>query len=131
MWAWMGALGVAWEDGMVSPSYNVYVLTGAVLNPRYYDYLCRVPVHVSELTKFSKGIWKSRLRLYPDSFFEISTPLPPLSEQERIADFIEGEIGKVDVLIRKIQEAIDRLKEYRTALISAAITGEIDVRGTQ
>jgi len=128
MWAWMGALGIASEEGMASPSYNVYVLITGFLNPRYYDYLCRVPVHVSELTKFSKGIWKSRLRLYPDEFYEITTSLPPKIEQERIAEFLDNEDSKVNVLVKTIGEAIDHLKEYRTALISAAVTGKIDVR---
>lgn len=128
MWAWMGALGVAWQEGMVSPSYNVYALSCGILDPRYYELLCRVPVHISELTKFSKGVWKSRLRLYPEEFYEISTPLPPLVEQKQIADFISGKVGEIAVLIQKNQAAIDRLKEYRAALISAAVTGKIDFR---
>ena len=88
MWAWMAALGISRKDGMVSSSYNVYVPTRAVLNPRYYDYLCRIPIYVTELTRFSKVIWKSRLRFYPEGFYEISTPLPSKTEQEMIADFI-------------------------------------------
>jgi type I restriction enzyme S subunit len=128
MWAWMGALGMAREDGMVSPSYNVYAMTSSVLNPRYYDYLCREPIHVTEITRLSKGIWKSRLRLYPDAFSEIATPLPPIAEQVVIADFIDREVSKLNALGKTISEAIDRLKEYRAALISAAVTGKIDVR---
>ena len=44
------------------------------------------------------------------------------------AIFLDREISKIDGLIAKVQESIDRLKEYRTALISAAVTGQIDVR---
>jgi len=54
--------------------------------------------------------------------------VPPKDEQHRIADFLDRETAKIDALISKIQEAIERLKEYRTALISAAVTGKIDVR---
>jgi type I restriction enzyme S subunit len=128
MWAWMGALGIAREEGMVSPSYNVYAMKSSVLNPSYYDYLCREPIYVTEITRLSKGIWKSRLRLYPDAFYEIATPLPPIAEQAVIADFIDREVSNLNVLGRTISEAIDRLKEYRTALISATVTGKIDVR---
>jgi len=53
---------------------------------------------------------------------------PPLSEQQAIADFLDCETAKIDALITKVQEAIKRLKEYGTALISAAVTGKIDVR---
>jgi type I restriction enzyme S subunit len=55
--------------------------------------------------------------------------VPPPEEQERVADWIEQEVARWDALMRKIRDAIDRLKELRTALISAAVTGKIDVRG--
>jgi len=54
--------------------------------------------------------------------------LPPITEQQAIAAFLDREIGKIDTLIAKMEEAIVKLKEYRTALISAAVTGKIDVR---
>jgi len=50
------------------------------------------------------------------------------SEQQAIADHLDRETARIDALIAKVQEAIERLKEYRTALISAAVTGKIDVR---
>ncbi len=54
--------------------------------------------------------------------------LPPLPEQRAIATFLDRETTQIDALIAKVQEAISRLKELRTALISAAVTGKIDVR---
>ena len=53
---------------------------------------------------------------------------PAMSEQQAIVDFVDRETAKLDALVAKVQEAIDRLKELRTALISAAVTGRIDVR---
>lgn len=58
----------------------------------------------------------------------IRAPVPPEKEQQAIADFLDRETAKIDALIAKVGEAIERLKEYRTALISAAVTGKIDVR---
>jgi len=55
--------------------------------------------------------------------------LPKSLDQESIAQFLDHETAKIDSLTAKIREGIDRLKEYRTALISAAVTGKIDVRG--
>ncbi|MEI7695575.1 MAG: restriction endonuclease subunit S, partial [Chlorobium sp.] len=61
--------------------------------------------------------------IYPEVF-----PLPPLPEQQAIAAFLDRETAKIDTLSAKVLTAIERLKEYRTALISAAVTGKIDVR---
>ncbi|MEP0773113.1 MAG: restriction endonuclease subunit S [Acidobacteriota bacterium] len=54
--------------------------------------------------------------------------IPSPDEQRAIAAFLDRETAKIDALIAKIREAIERLQEYRTALISAAVTGKIDVR---
>ncbi len=53
---------------------------------------------------------------------------PPFAEQRAIADFLDRETEKIDALVAKVREAIGWLKELRTALISAAVTGKIDVR---
>lgn len=53
---------------------------------------------------------------------------PPFPDQQAIATFLDRETGKIDALIAKVETAITKLKEYRTALISAAVTGKIDVR---
>jgi type I restriction enzyme S subunit len=55
--------------------------------------------------------------------------VPPPSEQDAIAAYLDCETARLDALIAKAQEMIERLQEYRTALISAAVTGKIDVRG--
>ncbi|CAK0743996.1 type I restriction enzyme, S subunit [Gammaproteobacteria bacterium] len=60
---------------------------------------------------------------------EISIPLPPLPEQILIASFLDRETSKIDALTTEAKRAIDLLKESRSALISAAVTGKIDVRG--
>ena len=53
---------------------------------------------------------------------------PPMSEQRDITSYLDRETAKIDALVAKVREAIERLKELRTALISAAVTGKIDVR---
>lgn len=58
----------------------------------------------------------------------IPVALPAPREQDPIAAFIDRETARIDELVAKVRDAIDRLKELRTALISAAVTGKIDVR---
>jgi type I restriction enzyme S subunit len=55
--------------------------------------------------------------------------LPPNSEQQQIVEAINAELVRLDTLTTEAQRAIDLLQERRTALISAAVTGQIDVRG--
>lgn len=77
MWAWMGALGTAKEDGICSPAYGVYApRKNMPYSHRYFDYLFRTTKAVSEMTRNSKGIVSSRLRLYPKDFFQITIALP-------------------------------------------------------
>lgn len=61
----------------------------------------------------------------------IMVALPPLSEQKAIVDLIDQLTIEIDELVGKICEGIERLREYRTALITTAVTGQIDVRGRQ
>lgn len=56
------------------------------------------------------------------------TPIPPRAEQDKIAEFLACEAAKFDTLTTEAQHAIDLLQERRIALISAAVTGQIDVR---
>ena len=60
---------------------------------------------------------------------EIWIALPPREEQTAIATFLDNETAKLDTLMAQAQSAITLLQERRTALISAAVTGQIDVRG--
>ena len=53
--------------------------------------------------------------------------VPPISEQRAIAAFLDRETVRIDTLVTKIRETIDRLREFRSALITAAVTGQIDV----
>ena len=57
-----------------------------------------------------------------------SLPTPPISEQTSIATYLDRETAKIDKLTDKVEQVIERLQEYRTALITAAVTGKIDVR---
>lgn len=65
----------------------------------------------------------------PEEFIKnFKIGVPPLEEQTKIVNFLDRETEKIDTFINKISAQIEKLKEYRTALISAAVTGKIDVR---
>jgi len=76
----------------------------------------------------AKGV--TRFGLGFGAFNSASIPIPPLQEQQAIANYLDRETSQIDNLIEKTKQSIEYLKEYRTALISSAVTGKIDVRGT-
>jgi type I restriction enzyme S subunit len=70
----------------------------------------------------------SREGLNFDQVGNMNIVLPPLDEQEKIAESVAAERTKIDSLVAKVERAVELLKEYRIALISAAVTGKIDLR---
>ena len=63
-----------------------------------------------------------------DFLLSLSFLAPSLGEQQAIAAFLDEHTEQIDVLGSRVEAAIERLQEYRTALITAAVTGKIDVR---
>jgi type I restriction enzyme S subunit len=126
LWAWMGAMGISKVEGIVSPAYNVYQPRPRI-DPSFVDALARIPIFAQEVTRYSKGVWSSRLRLYPEGFFEVFFPVPPINEQRAIVEYISKETAKLDALRVATELSIALIKERRSALISAAVTGQIDI----
>jgi restriction endonuclease S subunit len=74
----------------------------------------------------TQGIGVPDLGLNEISRFPV--PLPPSSEQQDIADYLDEKEATLRSLAKRVNDGIEQLHEYRSALISAAVTGKIDVR---
>lgn len=127
LWAWMGAMGISPLAGIVSPDYHVYTSKGELLT-EYVDLLCRSRPFVAEVSRWSKGVWSSRLRLYPENFFEMRLPVPPHDEQAAIVRAVEAEQRKANALRENLQLSIVLAKERRAALITAAVAGQLNIK---
>jgi len=97
---------------------------GPTLRPEYLLYVFRTMGH--EFRRLTMG--STHQTIYMPDVGGFSTPIPPVAEQDRIVAAIREETARIDALVAKVRDAIERLKELRTALISAAVTGKIDVR---
>lgn len=121
MLAWKGSLGVTNTDGIVSPAYCVYKPSSRIY-PEYYHYLFRTSLYTSIFRLYSKGIIDSRLRLYSPYFFGITTLIPSLSEQQKIATYLDKVCGEVDEMIALQEQMIEELKAYKQSVITEAVT---------
>jgi type I restriction enzyme S subunit len=102
--------------------------TGNQLNSDYLLALLSSEMFVAHFAPETTGV--SVPHISPEQIYNFVIPVPPIREQDRVADFISTETAKFDTLTAEAQRAIDLLQERRTALISAAVTGQIDVRAT-
>ena len=106
---------------VISSGYGVY--------PKFLFYWVRSSLFVVEVVARSVGVSYPAINALEVG--NLPFPMIDINEQQAIADFLDRETSRIDALIAKVTEAIEKLKEYRTALISAAVTGKIDVRKEQ
>tara|TARA_R110001606_G_scaffold361754_3_gene515002 strand:+ start:58011 stop:59348 length:1338 start_codon:yes stop_codon:yes gene_type:complete len=84
----------------------------------------------SQLFEYQSGMFSTTTinQLTTGTLNNFNVPFPTPSEQLVISNYLTEETGKIELLLNKTQQSIELLKEHRTALISAAVTGKIDVR---
>ncbi len=127
--AHIGVFAVAKQRGLVSPDYTV-LRPRVRLNVNYYDHLFHTGAFVASFKTSSTGMVEGFLRLYADAFGRLPSVFPPPEEQDAIVRFIAGQSENVATAIATAEQEIELMKEYRTALIAATVTGKMDVRQT-
>ena len=121
--ATIGKVGLSIEISSCNQQING-IVCGNLLDPLFTTY------YLKTMRDFivKCGKYTTLPIINQDETKNIIFTLPPLLEQQAIAAFLDRETGKIDALVSKVETVIEKLKEYRTALISAAVTGKIDVR---
>lgn len=117
-------VGVAPQDGMLTGAYTVF-RPQSELWARYLYYFF---LHVDEykrLRPFYKGLRKT---IRPGPFLSIQVPRPTEHEAKAIVAHLDRATTRIDTLIAKTERSIELLREHRTALITAAVTGKLDLR---
>lgn len=130
MRAWQGGFGASKLSGLVSPAY-VVCQPETLLDSFYFELVLRTKNAIVELKRYSRGITDFRLRLYWDDFKNVCVPVPSNNESDEILSRISEINCSYDNLIIAAGSQIELLQERRSALISAVVTGKIDVRGWQ
>ncbi|SHN80824.1 type I restriction enzyme, S subunit [Paenibacillus sp. ov031] len=127
MRSFQGGIERVKANGCVRSSYVVLKPTPAS-HVGYFTYLFKSITYIQGLQATSMFIRDGQDLSY-NNFRQVKVPCPSVSEQTQIADFLDKAIKSIDMLITKTQKSIDLLKERRSAFITAAVTGQIDLRG--
>jgi len=121
MLAWNGSFALSEYDGIVSPAYCVYSFK-IDCTKKYYHYLLKTEGYPNAFKTMSRGIIDSRLRLYPEHFYTFMALIPPLYEQQSIADYLDTKCAEIDELIALHEQMIIELKSYKQSVITETVT---------
>ena len=102
------------------------ITTHAGLNSDYLMYLISSAIFVAYFSPITTGV--SVPHISPKQISDFKIPIPSEREQAEIVSFLTDELEKLDQLTRLCHQSIEKLAERRSTLISAAVTGQIDVR---
>lgn len=124
--AHLGVFSVSKYNGLVSPDYAVYYSTGPA-NLNFLELLFKTPQYINEFKKKSSGVGAGLTRLYTGDLYSIYCALPPLVEQEEIADYLDIKCAEIDKLIAKKEQLVIELESYKKSLIYEVVTGKREV----
>ncbi len=126
--AFAGAIGVSDSDGKATPVYAVCVNRGEYYtNNYYYAYLLRYMSKTGFVEALATGIRERSTDFRYNDFAKLNLPIPPREEQDRIANFLDQKITKIDEAITKEQRLIELLKEHKAILINQAVAKGLDL----
>ena len=116
-----GSCGISPYDGSVS-LINTILKPRCEMNPKFYNWLFHTSLFADEFYKWGHGIvddlWTTRWQ----EMKNISVAVPPLIEQQRIADYLDEKCGEIDALIALQEQMIAKLTSYKQSIITEAVT---------
>lgn len=127
MKAWSGSLSVSDYQGIVSPAYYTCKVNYSLVNQRFIHHYLRNRRLVSVYEMLSAGMRTGQWDLGIDDFLKIEIALPPKTEQDRIARYLDRIDEEVSKLIYIKQRKIESIIQYKKSLIFEYVTGKKEV----
>jgi len=128
MKAWQGSVGISSHRGIVSGHYICF----EPLHDEDHDYLnwlFRSARYATGYGLISRGVRIGQAEIDNDSYRVLPVVVPPLAEQSEISAYLSQQTVKIDSLISEAERFVELARERRSALITAAVTVQVDVRG--
>ena len=117
----IGSVGMCVYYGCVSPVYYVYKILDTA-DIRFINYIFQTVQFQKELRKYANGILEIRLRVTSADILKREIAIPPLAEQQAIADYLDEKCAAIDKLIDNQKAQIEKMKEYKQSVITEAVT---------
>lgn len=121
----IGSVGKCNYFGCVSPVYYVFKPKNGE-NIDFLNYIFQLTQFQKELRKYANGILEIRLRVSSNDILKRQIAFPSEKEQQRIVTFLDEKTAKIDQLIEIENKQIEKLKEYKQAVITEAVTKGLD-----
>lgn len=113
-------------DGITSPDFSIYYSRKADI--QFLCYLLKTEKYITEYKKLCSGVGEGYMRLYTPTLYNIKVSLPPKTEQQQIADYLDNKVSKIQNIIKSKQQQITELTEYKNSLIFEYVTGKKQVK---
>lgn len=108
-------------EGVVSPAYQVFSAIGDNLCDGYYRYLFKDKSFIDKMNSYTMTLRDGKNIAF-DDFGNTYIPVPPKSEQEKIAGFLDSQCSEIDAISADIQKEIETLEQYKRSVITEAVT---------
>lgn len=115
---WQGVLAISNDTGIISPAYTVCDLDLERVTPKFIEYLFKQPFMINLFYRFSQGLVDDTLSLKYQTFSKLKMILPPLPEQQKIAEIL----STVDEQIENTDQLIEKTKELKKGLMQQLLT---------
>lgn len=125
MRSFQGGLEYSEVSGQISSAYCMLAPVCPIVGD-FFKYLFKSSGYISALRSTSNLVRDGQALRFAN-FAQVRVPMPPIAEQQEIADYLKHELTEIDAAIADAREAIALSKERRAAVASAAVTGKIDV----
>lgn len=122
----IGSVALSQHYGCVSPVYYMLYPRSPKDDVRYYNYIFQTKEFQSKLKGYGNGIMEIRMRIQMSKLNTVDLPIACSGTQKRIADFLDEKCSKIDSYIEKQQQVIEKLKAYKQAVITEAVTKGLD-----
>lgn len=124
----IGSVALSKYYGCVSPVYYMLRIRDESDDIRFYNYLFQTRQLQTKLHGYGNGIMDIRMRIQMSKLNTVMLPIPPSEEQHRIADYLDDKCSKIDAIISKQEQVIEKLKLYRKSIITEAVTGKLNCK---